>query len=250
MPDGFVRVVFVFSGSLRLVDTVSPAQAVTVSSVISGVRATAMLAERAGPLRGVTVMLTPLAAYQILSVPMTELASRIVDFADLFGPLAGDCSERLASCPDWDSVFALLDEALHAQLMVGSENSPEVAAAWRHLHRTSGRMPVRQLADEAGWSRRQLERRFQEQVGLSPKSLAQVLRLQEALRHKRRGMEWAEVAVAAGYHDQPHFARSFKAMIGCTPGRFSATWAEAEPAGPLDALPATMTGDLLMLEAS
>ncbi|MFE7118465.1 helix-turn-helix domain-containing protein [Streptomyces sp. NPDC057654] len=244
-PDGVVKIVLGFSGPLRVADAVRPTRPVTAISLISGVHATATVGEHAGPVHGVTVLLTPLAAYRLLAVPMAQLACRNVDVAELFGERLRRFAGRLAEAPTWGTRFALLDQVLTARLLSGPRCSPELAWAWRQLHRSAGRTSVRRLAAGTGWSHRQLERRFLEQVGLPPKSLAQVLRLQAALRYKKRGMTWAEVAAAAGYHDQSHFTRSFKAMIGCTPGRFPAARAESGRGGPLDSLPDQFTSELL-----
>ncbi|MFH8982612.1 helix-turn-helix domain-containing protein [Streptomyces varsoviensis] len=244
-PDGVVKVVLGFSGPLRVADAVRPTRPVTAISLISGVHATATVGERTGPVHGVTVLLTPLAAYRLLAVPMDRLACRNLDMTELLGERLRRVVGALAEAPTWGSRFALLDQLLTARLLAGPRCAPELAWAWRQLHRTAGRTSVRQLAAGTGWSHRQLERRFLEQVGLPPKSLAQVLRLQAALRYKKRGMTWAEVAAAAGYHDQPHFTRSFKAMIGCTPGRFPATRAETGRSGPLDSLPDQFMSELL-----
>ncbi|MEE1763531.1 MULTISPECIES: AraC family transcriptional regulator [unclassified Streptomyces] len=211
----------------------------TATSLAVGVHDTATLGEYTGPVQGVTVLLTPLAAYRVTATPMEAFACRTVDLTDLLGARLRNFAGRLAAYPDWQSRFELLDRLLAVRLRGGPPWSPRIDWAWRALHRTAGRIPVRLLAAETGWSHRQLERRFLQQVGMPPKSLAQVLRLQEALRQRRHGLTWANAAGAAGYHDQAHFTRNFKAMIGCTPGRFAALRADPDAHGPLDALPTT-----------
>ncbi|WP_404794648.1 AraC family transcriptional regulator [Streptomyces tendae] len=237
-PDGVVKVILGFGGPLRLADAVIGEPSVSATSLVSGIAATATVGERFEAVYGITVMLTPVAAYRLLGVPASALESRNIDLADLFGSEVERLVEKLAERPDWDGRFALLDRVLSGRLLSGPVSAPEVTQAWRELQRTAGRTPVRQLAAQVGWSGRQLERRFLEQVGLPPKSLAQVLRLQEALRQRADGLAWAEAAVVAGYHDQSHFARSFKAMVGCTPSSFFDPRASGvDRDGPLEVLP-------------
>ncbi|MEU5274548.1 AraC family transcriptional regulator [Streptomyces hygroscopicus] len=240
-PDGMVRIVFGFAGPVRIVSGLDPPRSVTATSLAIGVHATATLGEYTGPVHGVTVLLTPLAAHRLTAAPMEAFACRAVDLADVLGARVRTFAGRLAEYPDWHSRFTLLDRLLALRLLGAPPSSPQVDRAWRRLVHTAGRTPVRELAAETGWSHRQLERRFLQQVGLSPKSLAQVLRLQDALRHRRNGLTWADAAGAAGYYDQAHFTRSFKAMIGCTPGRFSALRADPQEYGPLDVLPDRVT---------
>ena len=62
-----------------------------------------------------------------------------------------------------------------------------------------------------------------EEIGLSPKEFARLLRFQRALRlaAERPGIAWAVVAARAGYSDQAHFTRHFKRHVGATPARFA-----------------------------
>lgn len=100
-------------------------------------------------------------------------------------------------------------------------------------------------AARTGWSRRHLERHFRCQTGLTPKGAAQVMRLQAALRLKEAGASWADAAAQAGYHDQPHFDRTFKAMTGRTPSAFRADRTAASPHDAQDFVPGQVTGAIL-----
>ena len=58
---------------------------------------------------------------------------------------------------------------------------------WRRSSYVRGRAPVSALAARAGTSLRQMERQFQADVGLTPKTFARIVRLQSALRRVRQG---------------------------------------------------------------
>lgn len=153
---------------------------------------------------------------------MNEWSGLHLDPADLFGRRLPHLREQLAECPDWPTRFRLLDRLFAGQIFAGPECHREVAWAWAELQRSCGRVPIQRLAAATGWSRRHLERRFREQVGRSPKDIAQIRRLQEALRLQEAGVPLAHLATRAGFHDQPHFNRAFKAMMGFSPLRLPA----------------------------
>ena len=77
--------------------------------------------------------------------------------------------------------------------------------------------PVRAIANRVGLSERQLHRRCLEAFGYGPKTLARVIRMNEALGRARTGLPLAEVAAATGYADQAHLTREVRALAGVTP---------------------------------
>ena len=94
-------------------------------------------------------------------------------------------------------------------------------------------MPVARLAEDVGWSVRQLENRFREQIGLGPKAAARVLRLQRARRLLAAGRGAAETAALCGFYDQAHLSGEFKAMTGCTPREFVQARRQPSPLSPV-----------------
>lgn len=87
----------------------------------------------------------------------------------------------------------------------------------RIVSRQSGG-PVGPLVRTSERSERHLRRRFEAAVGIGPKRLARIVRLQDALR--RAASEtggWAQIAADAGYYDQAHMITEFRALTGRTP---------------------------------
>lgn len=214
----------------------------------SGVRTSAVVGEHHGLLQGITLLLPPLTAYRVFQVPMDEWSQLSLDPGELLaGPsriLAG-LSERFADCPSWEDRFALLDRVLAARRADAPLPSSEAVWAVDEPHRTAGQVRIQQLATEIGWSARHLERRFRQQVGPGPKALGQVLQVQHALKRQEAGLSWSRVAAEAGFHDESHFDRTFKRMMGCTPSRFRSDRAARPDTTPLDFVPGQVTSALL-----
>ena len=83
---------------------------------------------------------------------------------------------------------------------------------------SGGLISVDHLANIAGISNRQLERRFQREVGLGPKLLSRILRFQQVFRAVERcDGGWAPVAFECGYYDQAHLIRDFNQFAQQTP---------------------------------
>ncbi|MFJ8011490.1 helix-turn-helix domain-containing protein [Streptomyces sp. NPDC096339] len=200
----------------------SPAGQVT-GSLVAGLEDGYRVCDHPGGQEAIRLELTPLGAYRLFAVPMGELTNRVVELRDVLGPESGVLVERLAATGDWSARFDLLDTALSARLARGPLPAPEVVHAWRLLSRAGGAVPVGRIAAEVGWSQGHLVRRFTEQVGLTPKMSARVLRFHRAVGLLTRGgANPTEVTAACGFYDQAHLNREFRALAGTTPGRLAA----------------------------
>ena len=94
---------------------------------------------------------------------------------------------------------------------------------------SGGMAPVSELADTAATTPRQIERLFARGLGFPPKVVGRVLRFQGSLRRLMAdpGVPLGDVAADAGYYDQAHFIRDFRAVAGRTPAQYEREAREA-----------------------
>jgi AraC-like DNA-binding protein len=79
-----------------------------------------------------------------------------------------------------------------------------------------------ELEAVSGLSRYDLARQFRQRFGTSPYRYLLMRRLEAARRQIPLDRPLAEVAADAGFADQAHFTRVFKAAVGLTPARYRA----------------------------
>jgi AraC-like DNA-binding protein len=173
-----------------------------------------------GEQAGYQIYLDLIGARRLLGVPAPELANRLVGLEDVLGSFAAELSERLADAPDATSRNAVAQRLLADRLSDEPPPPPEIIHALARLQATRGGANIETLAAEVGWSRRHLAARFREMVGLPPKVLARLIRVEHAAQRLRAGDPLADIAYAAGYADQSHFNREFRDLVGCTPTEF------------------------------
>lgn len=168
--------------------------------------------------------LTPQALHLLSRQSMQALANRSLDLADLLGREADDLVARLRDTDGWPARFAILDNYLLRHLALHRPGA-EIATAMSRLERSHGRIAIGAIADDLGWSRKRLIARFQDEAGLPPKVIARILRFNRmlALLDDPQGRSLAELADMAGYYDQAHFNRDFRAFAGTTPGAYLAS---------------------------
>jgi AraC-like DNA-binding protein len=160
------------------------------------------------------IRLRPAAARAIVRCSAAEITGRVVDLDALFGP-TGTLRERLALAVNDAARIRLLEHWLAA--IVRDAPSREVDAAVTAIAAGDGTIDLVAVANDAGLSLRQLERRFLADVGVAPKMFARTVRLQAALRRIAAGQTLADVAVACGYYDQPHMTRDFRRLAETSP---------------------------------
>ncbi|TDU78466.1 helix-turn-helix domain-containing protein [Streptomyces sp. KS 21] len=251
LPTGHVTLVFPFGEGLWVGrgGQEPPARLRPASgALVSGPRTGWAIGVHEGAVHGLEVNMSPLGAYRLFGIPMAHFGETRVDPAEVLGPAGRHLAERLQALGTWPERFDLLDAVFTARLDRGPHVAPEVRGALARLWADSGSLA--RAAAETGWSARTLRARFREQVGLSPKGVARVFRLQHALRLLAAGMAPAAVAVACGYHDQAHFGRDVKAMTGLTPARLAALRGGLPPGSALDRLPGRITSVLLTAGAA
>jgi AraC-like DNA-binding protein len=244
IPSGAATLLIAFAEPLRIgLAPEGEARIFQRSSFLSAGRAVAAIGRHRGHIHGVEVTLSHTAAHRVLGLRMAELATGFPTLGEVLGREGDLLVEQLAGLPTWEERFSRLDAYLTRRAA-----DSRVRPAWqvtRASRLVAAGWPLRDIQRDVGWGDRHLRSRFLEQVGMSPKAMAKVLRLQAALRAYLAGNAWAQVAVQARYHDQAHLVHDVKAMTGLTPGRLAELRHGAPPGSALDRLPGRVTSVLL-----
>jgi AraC-like DNA-binding protein len=163
---------------------------------------------------------TELGAAAFFAEPLHEIFGATVELEQLVrrGDI-GRAEERLAGAATHAERVAVMQQFLLAQRR-STGGDRLVSAAVGAIRAARGSIRVGELARELAISRDRLEKRFRRAVGASPKQLASILRLRHAVDLHQRGAKLTRLAVDAGYFDQSHFIREFRAFTGSAPQRF------------------------------
>jgi AraC-like DNA-binding protein len=164
------------------------------------------------------VRFRPGEAAAFLDFSAREARDRSLSLDEVWGRAGAELALRLAeSTPA--ARLRVLDAWLLERKLRARFAEPRVRLAVRALEETQGATSVRELAARAGLGERQLERAFDERVGVGPKALARAIRLQAfvAALDRRVGASIAAVAADAGFADEPHLVREVKSLAGVTP---------------------------------
>jgi AraC-like DNA-binding protein len=183
-----------------------------------------VLTETSGAQRGVEIDFSPIGAALFLGHPLGALGNQVVDLPALLGAEGRRLIEQLDEAPGWTARFALLDRVIAGRIAAASPVGGELRHAWTALETSGGRIEIGALAQELGWSRTHLIRRFTDQFGLPPKRTARILRFDRTVRLLQSGAaeSWTALALDCGYYDQAHMIRDFQRFAGSAPQDFLA----------------------------
>jgi AraC-like DNA-binding protein len=219
LPNGAVHVVLRFDDPVTIFDGPDDAAGRVFHALVGGLRDRFWQKEASDGGASVGALVEP-GHGSILGLPPGELSGRHVDLADVWGADAGRTRDRLS---DGDAA-ARLDrfEALLAA-RVAPLPHPIVRHALARFRASSASPTVSEVQRESGYSHRYFTTLFHREVGLTPKVYCRIRRTCEALALLRDPrLPLADVATKAGFFDQAHMNRDFRAITGLSPGAYRA----------------------------
>lgn len=178
--------------------------------------------EPAGRMGLIAVRFHARGAYRFFQRPLSEVAAGIVDLRDIWKDRTRELTERVARAGSMTGRVRLIEEELLGLLCKNGRYDRTVDRCLQLIETSCGQLKVAQLANHLGVSDRQLTRRFQHTVGLSPKEFARISRFLHVVRclSGRESRTLTETAMTCGYFDQAHFNHEFREMAGMAPGEF------------------------------
>ena len=157
-------------------------------------------------------------ALDLADVHPAELIDTYVDIDKIRGERIDSLADRLHSLPDPASRQLVIEDLLRKSRPLVRDERCRQATALLDAH--GGRLQVTELAAELGLHVRSLERIFIDQLGMTPKRLARLVRPQHLFARMRSGSfgSLADLAHASGYTDQSHMIRDVRELTGRLPG--------------------------------
>jgi AraC-like DNA-binding protein len=128
----------------------------------------------------------------------------------------------LADMSDTRQQISFVERFLMKALGAHREPDAVLIQAIGLIKESKGRISIDSLSSALRISGRQLERKFDQHVGLSPKAFCRVTRFRQAkfLLENNRTRTGSNLAYACGYYDQTHLIHEFRSFTGQTPARY------------------------------
>lgn len=155
------------------------------------------------------------ACLRFLGASAVELLNMRVDYRLVAGPVAGDLESRLRDAAGDRERIRIVDSFLIRHLVQPAFAGRDwLDEAVEVILREKGKVSIDEISVRFNVSSRQLRRRFSECVGVSPKVFARMKRFGHARRllAERPHLDLQDVIFLAGYYDQSHLLKEFRAF--------------------------------------
>jgi methylphosphotriester-DNA--protein-cysteine methyltransferase len=127
--------------------------------------------------------------------------------------------EELAAADNNNQRILIVERFLLSELKK-TQSDALVSEAIKKIKLSKGDIKVKELLASLPISRDPFEKRFRKITGTSPKHFAAIIRLKNLIENYTDAISFTEAAYSAGYYDQAHFIKDFRAFTGQTPHDF------------------------------
>ncbi len=176
------------------------------------------------------IFFRPPALCQLFKVPLKTLTNADGAGVDLLGRRIEDLWTMLAESKSFSDRVRVAEGYLLPLAARALSPTPIMLSA-QHLLHCRGAIRIEALARHTSLSMRQYERRFSEEIGVSPKVFGRITRFERALDAKRASpnRSWLSIAHELNYFDQAHMIQDFRSLGGDAPHRLVRRSGDLQP---------------------
>lgn len=222
IPDGHVEMTFNLGDDIKRF--ISDDEFIFHScSMVMGQRTKSYYILPTGFVDTFAICFYPYGFANFINIPLKILTDKETPIRELFGDLpAKILEEKIVNATSTKERIVIIENFLLNKLKEKSTIDSIVKSTVDILITTNGSAAINSILKEDLSKRRQLERNFTKQIGVSPKQLGKVIRLQAALKMllNKNSENLTNIAYESDYFDQAHFTKDFKEFVGINPKEF------------------------------
>ena len=176
-----------------------------------------------GKIGMLVVVFQPHGSHLLLGIPANELSDEICTLSDFWGAEARTLEDQVLHAADNPRRIEILEKFLTKKLSACLDADPVIRESLELIYAHHGLTPINELNILLQVSERQLERKFKENIGISPKNFSNIIRLQfflKLFRTKSPEQSLTAIGYESGFYDQAHLIREFRKSVGLSPGQY------------------------------
>lgn len=156
------------------------------------------------------------------TIPLKEMENTAISLEKIFGNEGKHIEQKMLNTNSSTEKIKLIETFLLNRLTDNETVDRIVTSTVETILTANGQLSIDELSKQTSINRRQLERKLSASIGLSPKQLSKIIRLQAILKMllNKNFTSLTALAYENEYYDQAHFIKDFKEFTGVTPKEF------------------------------
>ncbi|WP_323758081.1 helix-turn-helix domain-containing protein [Roseivirga sp.] len=222
VPDGCIEMAFILGDDIKRY-TSEEEFILQPRAMVLGQTIEPFFIEPTGNVKTFAIRFYPYGFANFVTEPIKNLANKETPLALLFEEkIAKELEEKIIQAQDVKQRIEIIEGFLLERLNDKSTVENIVKTTVNALLSTNGNAPIKTILKDDLTKRRQLERKFAKEIGVSPKQLGKLIRLQTALKMllNKDSESLTNIAYESEYYDQAHFIKDFKEFTGTNPKEF------------------------------
>ena len=221
LPYGHPEIGFIYGDDYRFYQT-GQEPALLPKSFVAGQFCQSYYLEPTGATGVIGIRFTPTGLFALFQVSMSSLTNKITDFAEIGGEEVPEITAEIIEATPNDRRIEVIETYLLGKLANHKAQTNLLQRTVDLILKEIGNVTMGEICEKVNISARQLERKFKEQIGMSPKLFSRVVRVNHALKLLRTNptYNWQDIIFLCGYYDQAHFIKDFKDLTGECPTGF------------------------------
>ena len=222
IPDGCIEMIFILGDDVKRFLS-GDEYIIQPREMVLGQITEPFFVQPTGYVHSFAIRFYPLGFANFVSFPIKNLANKETPIELIFGEIPSkELGQKVIQATDTFARIKILEDFLLNKLNDQATIDNVVKTTIDTLFSKKGSVSITSILKDDLSIRRQLERKFIKQIGISPKQLGKVIRLQNALKMllNQKSESLTEIAYESEYYDQAHFIKDFKEFTGTTPKAF------------------------------
>lgn len=166
-----------------------------------------------------SVNFQPSALTKFLKLPLTEFIDERIDAEAILNPEIHQLHDQMANANSYDSIIEMVEKYLWKRIQSLKTDFHPIEKVVKIISENPNSFNVEKMAGFACLSISQFERKFVQQIGITPKFYARINRFYQAyqIKDKNPKADWLSIALETGYHDYQHLVKDFKQFSDTSP---------------------------------
>jgi AraC-like DNA-binding protein len=222
VPDGCIEMTFNFGDKIRRY-TSEKDFILHPDAMVMGQRTKSFDILPTGNVDTFAICFYPIGFANFVTTPLEKLVDKETPISELFDQSDAEILEQqMIHATDTMQRIDIIEKFFMKILIKKNTISNIVKSTVDILLMTNGKTSISEILTDDISKRRQLERHFKKQIGISPKQLSKAIRLQATINLllNKKSETLTEIAYESDYFDQNHFIKDFKELVGVTPKEY------------------------------